>query len=732
MLLCTAVQAGHTNSAQVLVLNSYHPTYGWTRRVVDGILDGLQGAVPVDDIHIEYLDTKRHDDPECLEHYRLTLEHKLRRDAYAVLICCDDNAFDFVLKHRAGTFAGVPVVFCGVNNFDPAVLEGLDGVTGVSEGVDFAKNLELVLGLHPDTKRIVAVGGSTPSVFATRRRLEAAAKPFLDRIRFEFVMDLPMPELLARLAALGPGDIVFHFGIQRDAQGAVFAIPRSNRMTADVCPVPAYTFWDHQVTPGLFGGYVVSGAEQGRAAARLAVRVLGGEPAGQIPVMLESPNCYMFNHSQLRRFGIDTAALPAGSRILGRPESFLHTHLRWVIVAVAIFLAQAALLGTLGVNVVRRRRALRGLSESEARYKALIEEQVEAVCRWRPDTTLTFVNEAYCRFFGKSRDELIGMKWIALLPEEARVETIAFCEELARSPRTTRYKHQVVGAGGETRWQEWTDTPVRDAAGALVEFQSVGRDITEQLALADRLRQSQKLESLGTLAGGVAHEIGNPINGILNYAQVLLDRSDADPSDAQFATKIQKEARRVAGIVADLLSFARPDKQEHRPARLSEIVESTLSLTRSSLLHDGIELIVDLPEDLPPVRCSDQQIRQVVTNLIANARDALNEKFSAPDEDKVIRITSQVMAQNGTRWIRTTVEDHGTGIPEEDREHLFDPFYTTKRPDRGTGLGLAVSHRIAAEHDGRLSFETEVGAYTRMRLDLPIAENTPDTNRADA
>jgi PAS domain S-box-containing protein len=255
------------------------------------------------------------------------------------------------------------------------------------------------------------------------------------------------------------------------------------------------------------------------------------------------------------------------------------------------------------------------------------------------------------------------------------------------------------------------------AAKAATEIERLRAD-QERAALEAQLRQQQKLEAIGVLAGGVAHEVNNPITGVMNYAQLILDAAPAGSTEAKYAQEILREGERVTQIVRNLLTFARQDKQAHSPAELADIVESTLALVRTLMRHDRIRLDVALPAGLPRIICRSQQLRQVLLNLLTNARDALNERYPEADPDKVITLRATPFTRDGRRWVRLTVEDRGPGIPPEHLARIFDPFFTTK--SGGTGLGLTISHGIVREHNGELHVESEPGRPTRFHVELPV------------
>jgi signal transduction histidine kinase len=248
-----------------------------------------------------------------------------------------------------------------------------------------------------------------------------------------------------------------------------------------------------------------------------------------------------------------------------------------------------------------------------------------------------------------------------------------------------------------------------------------------QLRYEAQLRAQQRLEAIGTLASGVAHEINNPIQGIMNYAELIGGSNGADAFVRELAGEIEHEGKRVAAIIRNLLAFARQERGQDEPflrTPICEIVEETLSLVRSMLRRDTIDLRVELPDALPPVRCRSQQIQQVLLNLVTNARDALNARFPGEHPNKRIEITAGPVRRDDEDWVRLSVSDRGGGVPEQVVGRIFDPFFTTKGRDRGTGLGLALSHGIVAEHGGVLRLDNHPGEGACFSIELHAADSS--------
>jgi signal transduction histidine kinase len=265
--------------------------------------------------------------------------------------------------------------------------------------------------------------------------------------------------------------------------------------------------------------------------------------------------------------------------------------------------------------------------------------------------------------------------------------------------------------------------------GAIVALRDITAAVQGERAreiLQQKVQQTAKLASLGELAAGVAHEINNPMTGIINYAQILYDRAPKNEEKQLLLQGIMRESDRVTKIVHNLLTFARQQPQERSWASLAEILDSSLHLIEPQLRHDSIILICDVPLNLPPAKCRSQQIQQVFINLLNNAHHALNEKYPGPHENKLLKITARGLQRNGRQLVHVEFYDAGIGMAPEIMPKIFDPFFTTKMRSEGSGLGLSISYGIIKEHQGEIFVESELGDHTTFVIELPTEISAAD------
>jgi PAS domain S-box-containing protein len=388
------------------------------------------------------------------------------------------------------------------------------------------------------------------------------------------------------------------------------------------------------------------------------------------------------------------------------------------------------LLVTQAASALENARLYEQLRASEVRWRSLVEGLPDVVMLVDRQGRVEFVNhtDEVERVVNRTHPEHHrGANRLAgeFIDPDYLPQLRAAMAEVIRDAELRELEIRAHFLTGESRWYTARLAPIV-VDGYVERVIAVGTDITARreaeashTKLEAVLRQQQRLESIGTLASGVAHEINNPVQGIMNYAELIAGSDDVSDMTREFAEEIGHESQRVATIVRNLLAFSRQEgDRAAAPAKLVDIVEGTLSLIRTVLRKDQIKLHIEIPDDLPSVDCRVQQIQQVIMNLVTNARDAVGERWPDYHEKKRIEILGSSFERDGQVWLRLTVTDTGGGVPEDAVARIFDPFFTTKGRDQGTGLGLAVSHGIVAEHGGELLLENHPGVSASFHLEL--------------
>ncbi len=378
-------------------------------------------------------------------------------------------------------------------------------------------------------------------------------------------------------------------------------------------------------------------------------------------------------------------------------------------------------------------RQQRKLQESEERYRAIFEHAHDGVgVVATADHRLVDANKMFAELLGVPSQALIGRNIGDLLKQEDGSSPDWLEEVLVQSETDSREP-------SAERWSGEREVKIRIPSGkslvvsASCTILSAGkqrlcililRDLTEfkqhereRQELQRQLFQTSKLASIGELSAGVAHEINNPLNAIVNFAQLLKDdRVARTESEAMMIQGIIDEGDRIARIVRDLLTFARTDPPQPTRVDIGQCVEKSISLFGHQLAKDGITVEVNAPAGIFPVLADASRLRQVVVNMISNAYHALRAK---PDHPKTFLLSISNGERGGLPVVRIEFYDNGIGIKQENIEKVFDPFFTTRRDSGGTGLGLSLSFGIIQNYGGTIKVESREGSYTKFTVELP-------------
>ncbi len=253
--------------------------------------------------------------------------------------------------------------------------------------------------------------------------------------------------------------------------------------------------------------------------------------------------------------------------------------------------------------------------------------------------------------------------------------------------------------------------------------EALKQEIVKRMAAEVKAKRSAQHAAVGELTAGIIHEINNPINGIINYAQILSNQSEEGSQTSDIANRITLESTRIANIVKDLLSFMQENSTEDGPVHIDKVISNALSLTAQHLTQDQIHLTSMVPPDLPPVAGQPRLISQVFVNMIQNAGYALNQKYTGSHKHKVITIKADTVTIDEKQYIRTSFHDNGIGIPDNEMDKIMKPFFTTKAPGEGTGMGLSISNGIVQNSGGNISIYSVEDHCTDIVVDLPVMNN---------
>ncbi len=863
VLLVLAPARAEEHAPRVLILNSYHPGYGWGDGELRGLLGALHRQRPLLLPSIEYLDWRRFPLPEREPELMRLLGQKYGGQPFDLVITLDDPALQFAFKFRRMFGAEAPIVFGGVNNYTPKTLRGQTDVTGVAESTDLAGTLDFALRLQPDTREVAVILDQNESALESRKALEAIIPHYASRLKFRFIDHWTEAELLQAVGALKPGTVAMILSANVDTTGKLLSDDFDFALRLkQACPVPAYMLsqplrplfnnsdWETDTWIGL-GGSMLSSDLHGEAVGAIALRVLNGEMAGEIPVLTKSPTRLAVDYDQMKRFGLPLSALPPGTEIFHQPVSFYRVYRVQILAAgTMIGLLMATVLVLTG-NILRRRRAEAALRQTNERFQLIARATNDALWDWNLATGEMWWNEGYREMLGvtdaapprfeawiagihpEDRAQIVGdlkaaaagnaQSWAAEYrfrrgdgadgfvinrawflrdaggravralgamtdvtarkQAEQNVRRLATAVEHATeliivldlrgaleyvnpafeqstgftpadvlgqpfsfildpesgAPAFDQIARRIQDTGswsgrckcrkkdGAALSEQLVVSPIRDPAGHTVNFILVARDVTQEMKLEEQVRFSQKMEAIGLLAGGVAHDFNNILQIILGNTQMALEDDLTEAERKEGLSQMKEASERAVQLTRQLLVFGRKQPLVTEDVDLNQLVADLLKMVRR-LIGEHINVDFVPGHQLGNVRANRSQLEQVLLNLCVNARDAMPQGGRLTIELENVLFNSgyceaHPWARPG-RYVLMSVTDTGDGMDPSTLARIFDPFFSTKPKEKGTGLGLSVVYGIVQQHDGLIHVYSEPGVGTAFKIYLPIVERS--------
>ena len=680
---------------------------------------------------IEYLDWMRHPTADCERQFLDLLKLKYGAQKLRAIITLDDKALELVLIHRDLFGSEVPIIFGGVNFYTPQILRGQTNVTGVAETKDLSRTLDLLVRLQPNVKEIVGYHDDTESALANRRALEAVMPQYATRLKFRFIENWSVKELFDSLGKLGPDTAVIGLGSSHDREGQLLAGNADflNSVAAH-CSVPIYIIsepvvplfstegWGSAVWTGV-GGSLVSSDLHGELVGDMANRVLRGVAADAIPVVLNTPTRLAVDWRQMKRFNLSVEALPSGTEVFHRPQSYYKINKSKILAWLALVVVLAICVIVLTVNIILRRRAER----QNLQLAAAVEQALELVIIMDVNGSVRYVNPAFTQITGCSMKEAQQTNFLqSALGVSGGVEAIA---KTLQEKAVWSEQVECVRQSSLAQHLSLVASAVQDGKGNAAGYILMGRDVTREKKLEEQVRTAQKMEAIGLLAGGVAHDFNNLLQVISGHALLAAYEDTTKEERLQYLDQITQAADRAANLTRQLLAFGGRQPLLKADTDLNQVVTNLLKMIRR-VIGEHLEINFVAAHELGNVRADRTQVEQVLLNLCMNARDAmpgggrLTIELENVDIDSVFA-EAHPWARPG-RFVLLSTTDTGFGMDKKTQIRIFEPFFTTKQKHKGTGLGLAVVHGIVQQHGGFINVYSEPGKGTTFKVHFPIVE----------
>ena len=724
--------------------------------------------------YVEYLDLNRFSGKQYREQFAALLSHKYADRSIDVIITIIPSGLAFLLEYGDEIFPDVPIVFSVVSEINLKNMKLSPNITGISYKPDIKGTLETALKLQPHTKHVVVIGGVSKTNAKFIKGAKAIFDQYDDKLKFTYLTKHSMSEILEQVAHLPEDTIILYTWIYKDREGNSF-IPREAIVRiVSAANVPSYSLFETFLGQGIVGGNLIGFTAQGRKAAEIALRILNGEKLATLPVSSYGSIVNMFDWRELKRWGISEGDLPPGS-IVHYKELTTWGEYKWYIIwGSSLFIFEAILILLLLFNWARRLKAESALRKSHKELEFRVEERT---------TELSKTNEQLKEEIKERRRAEEALRnsnaTLELAQKMAGLGYWSYDVE-TEMPTWSREMYVVFGVDPEQgqpsyedhkkNWHpdDWDmfDQAVQDAIqlgksyniviriifpdhsihyvntqgyprsdenGKITELYGASQDITETMRkeeerkqLQDQLHRAQKMEALGLMAGGIAHDLNNILSGIVTYPELLLMELPEESPLRRPIKTMQESGMRAVDVVADLMTIVRGVATGRETLKLNTVVEEYLSSAEHEKLktmHSFITFKTVLDSDLLNISGSPTHIEKTLMNLVVNASEAIEGRGTVTISSTTRYLDAPLKGYENIRqgeYAVLSVLDEGTGISPEDLERIFEPFYTKKVMGRsGTGLGLAIVWNTVQDHNGYINvISSEKG--TEFELYFPV------------
>ena len=696
MLFFNFLFANNT-SKEVLLIHSYHKGYTCSDDISKSIENQFKNHNNIE-LSTIYMDTKMIDDSIYLNNLAKLYKQQFEGRKFDLIIVSDNNAFDFVIKYHEYLFKDLPVLFCGINNFDKALLDENNMkryMTGVVEQVDLEKNFELISKLHPNLKNLLIINDTSTTGYAVKRDLNPIIDKYNKKFNIQYVDNLEINNLKEKVSTLDKKNSVILFVLLfKDTTGKYFTYKQSFKEIKEVSDVPIYGLWDFYLNYGIVGGLLTSATAQGEAVSKMALEILEKDKKPtQIQILEKSPNVYMFDYNELKRFDISIEDFFNNPVIINQPASIYKEHYKFFIVSLIIIMTLSIIVVILRANIQRRVKVERELSNRLEFDRVLLDTIPNPIYYKNTNGKFLGCNLSFASLVGSTRNEIIGKTAFDFFTYEVASKNTAIDKELLQTFSTSTSEFTYYTQSNEMKHIILNKAVYKNIDGIVGGIVCIMDDITERVQQKQFLIQQSKLAEMGDMIAAIAHQWNEPLVELSALVQdiqtsyLLNELKDVDVKD--FVNDSMVQIKYMSRTLNDFRNFLKPSTTK-KLFSISKTLNEINEIIGKQVFYSNINMNFNYKNENEELLIYgyENEFKQVLLNLINNAKNKIIKKEKELNKKYKIDVNIQRCKNYNT----IEIIDNAGAIDENIINSIFQPYFTTKKD--GTGLGLYMAKVI--------------------------------------
>jgi signal transduction histidine kinase/ABC-type uncharacterized transport system substrate-binding protein len=685
-------------SDEILLIHSYNKGLKWS----DGISRGIEDIMlkhPQYELTTEYMDSKKIESENYFDELLDLYRKKFRNRQYNAIIVADNYAYAFVLKYHHELFPNTPVIFCGVENFNPKELDTYlkKYVTGVVEYKDIRANLELIYQLFPATKMVYIISDDAYSSLAIKEQIIDESNNFQDKFRVVFDNKIDFNKIDEKIDKLPKHSVILFTSFYRDMYGVYIPYHRLKSFFQR-SKFPVFALNHIHLGEGIIGGYMINPYDQGALAAKKAFELINGKKIASVPIETPSSS-YFFDNNILRKYGIPLTDVPSPAEVINGVESFYEKHRRFVENAFALMPLLLLLTTILVLNIIKRISLEKELLR-QGKLDYVLLNNIQSAIFWKAnDGKILGCNDLLCEIIERDKIDIIGKNVQEIMPgfcdkiQEVPLDCPTSAEIVMKMP----FKDKIIFS---VRRTYYTDENNQEAGVVtiLTDVTEKRRIETERKRHEQFVIQRSKQSEVGEMIASIAHQWKTPLVEISAIAQELIYKRRkkvlGEEDTQKVVDDIMTQVKYMSNTIDDFRQFIKPSSTQ-TAFDVREAIDTLLSVVNHNVKYNYITINIIQPSKESLLAFGyPNEFKQCVLNIINNAKDSIVKKRESKNTDGIIEIE---LSSDDTH-IYLSISDDGCGIEKSKLESIFDPFMSTK--EHGDGFGLYMARLIIEDKMG--------------------------------